>query len=1166
MSKKEPEEIKKNVTVGNYNLGVVIGKGGFGTVYQGLDIEDGDFVAIKQINLTKIPKDQLQGIMNEIDLLKNLNHANIVKYIKYVKTKDNLYIVLEYVENGSLSGIIKKFGKFPETLVCVYIRQVLEGLVYLHEQGVVHRDIKGANILTTKEGKIKLADFGVATKFDDTSAAAVVGTPYWMAPEIIELNGATTKSDIWSVGCTVIELLTGSPPYYDLGQMPALFRIVQDDCPPLPEGISPPLKDWLMQCFQKDPNLRISAQKLLKHKWIQASIKKKQVENGAGGIGNGTDSLGAPANIDDIAKNITDYNERINKKPSHQRKPSIHPKSPKGKVFLPPPEEEEDEWGDDFSNTPKSIKLPDKKSPLKLTNNNNKPSTPLKQQPTNNTPVKQQQQPPPLKLAVPKQPVIENDDDWGDDFNTVSDLSKAVGSLNFNSNKKNETPKPNIKKPTFSEDEDEDDDDGFGSGGDDDEDDDDFGDIPTSIKLNPKFGSNIKGNSSGSANTTNSSSTVVQQPKLTVSNNNSNNKKLPLSPRQPSSGNVKEGINHGSTGSKSGGVIIDQWGEDGEEDNDWGDVATVNFDPKVIRKGTVNKPDLSTRLKNRIALSETALSNSFNNNGNDEEDEDIFADDFDEDDDEDFDLDKNLMKDNYARMSSEILKLMNLLTPEQPEEVISSACTQLITMFKENSEQKTLLIRRHGVIPIMEMLEVSNIQSHVLCSILKVVNQIIDNNMEIQENLCLVGGIPAIMKFSGPEYPASVRLETASFISKMCSTSTLTLQMFIACKGLPILVDFLLSPYAESKRLVWMAVDAIVNVFELQSPTPKNDFCRLFSKCGLLKTLPIVLRDSIADGEAAATYPDRIINLFIMFSAADSVVRKTMSAVEVIRPILDTLSQLMPEQLAKVLKSIKQLSMDHNTLANLQNAGAIRFMVPFLGRRTGAFVAEIHNHVLNTMFHLCRIDPERQYQAAIDGIIPHLQYFITSHSPLNQFALPIICDLAHSKKARSELWKNNGVAFYLSLLEERYWQVNALDSLAVWITDETHKVENIIATNENIKKLIQLFTNAESQSFAGILEPLLKIIQISIPVNILLGTSNFITKIIDKLGHTNPQVRLNLLKIITSLYECHPNAKKMIQEFKLIPIIQKIADTDKSVLVQKMASKLLEAFNANTVI
>lgn len=121
----------------------------------------------------------------------------------------------------------------------LYMSQVLHGLQYLHEQGVIHRDIKGANILTTKEGLVKLADFGVASRTTGLSESSVVGTPYWMAPEVIELSGATTASDIWSLGCTVIELLEGKPPYHSLAPMPALFRIVNDDHPPLPQGASP---------------------------------------------------------------------------------------------------------------------------------------------------------------------------------------------------------------------------------------------------------------------------------------------------------------------------------------------------------------------------------------------------------------------------------------------------------------------------------------------------------------------------------------------------------------------------------------------------------------------------------------------------------------------------------------------------------------------------------------------------------------------------------------------------------------------------------------------------------------------------------------------------------------------------------------------------------------
>ncbi|MCO5580001.1 hypothetical protein L7F22_033867 [Adiantum nelumboides] len=258
-----------------YLLGDEIGKGAYGRVYKGLDLENGDFVAIKQVSLENIFPEDLASIMQEIDLLKNLNHKNIVKYLDSFKTKSHLHIILEYVENGSLASIIKpnKFGAFPESLVAVFISQVLEGLVYLHEQGVIHRDIKGANILTTKEGLVKLADFGVATKLTeaDVNTDSVVGTPYWMAPEVIVMSGVSAASDIWSMGCTVIELLTCVPPYYDLQPMTALYRIVEEEHPPIPEHVSPLLAEFLHQCFQKDAKLRPDAKTLLQHPWIQNS-------------------------------------------------------------------------------------------------------------------------------------------------------------------------------------------------------------------------------------------------------------------------------------------------------------------------------------------------------------------------------------------------------------------------------------------------------------------------------------------------------------------------------------------------------------------------------------------------------------------------------------------------------------------------------------------------------------------------------------------------------------------------------------------------------------------------------------------------------------------------------------------------------------------------------
>ena len=175
-------------------------------------------------------------LMKEVDLVKSLSHPSIVKYEGMARDENTLSIVLEYVllqislatqklistfryaENGSLGQTLKAFGKLNESLVASYVVKILEGLHYLHGSDVVHCDLKAANILTTKNGNVKLSDFGVSLNLRamEREIKDVAGTPNWMAPEVIELKGASTKSDIWSLGATVIELLTGRPPYAEI--------------------------------------------------------------------------------------------------------------------------------------------------------------------------------------------------------------------------------------------------------------------------------------------------------------------------------------------------------------------------------------------------------------------------------------------------------------------------------------------------------------------------------------------------------------------------------------------------------------------------------------------------------------------------------------------------------------------------------------------------------------------------------------------------------------------------------------------------------------------------------------------------------------------------------------------------------------------------------------
>ncbi|GAA6035315.1 hypothetical protein JCM8097_008813 [Rhodosporidiobolus ruineniae] len=259
-----------------YQLGECIGRGQFGSVYRALNLQTGQVVAVKRIQLEGKSNAEVDELSNEVNLLQRLTHPSVVKYEGIVRTEHYLNIILEYVENGSLEKTLKQFGQLPESLVASYVFKILEGLAYLHEQGVVHCDLKAANILTSKHGNCKLSDFGVslnlhaikATKGVAAGAAEANGTPNWMAPEVVSLDGATPKSDIWSLGCTVCELIDGKPPYADLGPMTAMFRIVEDEMPPLPSRSSDELRAFLMRCFRKNPKERPSAQELFEDPWV----------------------------------------------------------------------------------------------------------------------------------------------------------------------------------------------------------------------------------------------------------------------------------------------------------------------------------------------------------------------------------------------------------------------------------------------------------------------------------------------------------------------------------------------------------------------------------------------------------------------------------------------------------------------------------------------------------------------------------------------------------------------------------------------------------------------------------------------------------------------------------------------------------------------------------
>ncbi|PWA02077.1 hypothetical protein BB558_001785 [Smittium angustum] len=259
--------MSRNLVLDTYQIGDCIGKGAYGSVFRALNTKNGDFVAIKQISIDGEEKaEALESAKKEIEMLKSLNHPNIIKYHNYELSSNHLNIILELCEGGSLQNIISKFGKLPEKLVGIFISQVLNGLSYLHSKNIIHRDIKAANLLCTKSGHVKLSDFGTSRLHN--GKLTIAGSPYWVAPEIITMNGATQASDIWSLGCTIVQLVTGEAPYQNMPIPAALYHIVNNPHPPLSDTLSPNLKLFLMSCFIKNPTNRPTANTLLSHPWI----------------------------------------------------------------------------------------------------------------------------------------------------------------------------------------------------------------------------------------------------------------------------------------------------------------------------------------------------------------------------------------------------------------------------------------------------------------------------------------------------------------------------------------------------------------------------------------------------------------------------------------------------------------------------------------------------------------------------------------------------------------------------------------------------------------------------------------------------------------------------------------------------------------------------------
>lgn len=272
-----------------YMKGEMIGQGSFGTVFLALHAVTAELMAVKQVELpsgTGTAMDakrnqMIDALKHEISLLRDLRHENIVQYLGSNSDSEHLNIFLEYVAGGSVASMLVNYGSLPEGLISNFVRQILSGLSYLHSQDIIHRDIKGANILVDNKGTVKISDFGISKRVEASTLlttspvpkragprVSLQGSVFWMAPEVVRQTAYTKKADIWSLGCLVVEMFTGSHPHPNCTQLQAIFKIGgsggsgQDARPDVPANASEAAREFLRGTFEIEHERRPTAEEL----------------------------------------------------------------------------------------------------------------------------------------------------------------------------------------------------------------------------------------------------------------------------------------------------------------------------------------------------------------------------------------------------------------------------------------------------------------------------------------------------------------------------------------------------------------------------------------------------------------------------------------------------------------------------------------------------------------------------------------------------------------------------------------------------------------------------------------------------------------------------------------------------------------------------------------
>ncbi|CAM9364055.1 unnamed protein product [Discosporangium mesarthrocarpum] len=1123
---------------------------------------------------------------------------------------------------SSLAAMCKKFGHFSQSLTAIYMTQVLEGLKYLHVQGVLHRDIKGANILTTKNGLVKLADFGVAMKLSDKmdeDIEDVVGTPYWMAPEIIEMTGTTTACDLWSVGCTIIELLTGKPPYFDLPQMTALYKIVQDDHPPLPDGVSQALKDFLLQCFKKEPQMRKSAVELMNHAWLKNPRnhlnKRVWFAGEKGGWGGGADN--GPGPTGGTGANMVLAGSTAVAKVAAAVAAAAGIKTPGkmgvggqgggGNPVVVTEDVDDMDWDQELGlSAPPAINELGKVAKDQVKGKAGRVLPGIKSIAAGSEEAQQHMRA--IKGAAEKPSgsgvglnlkLTSLDanalDDWGDD--DLDDSSAGAGAgvgadaggqgkaqdskgaKADEGESRREGPSPLFEGKggqgvigmeatalrRYMEEDDKDDPHAFDDmelppeaprGG---------GALLSLFKRPGSLADNLKAKMSQQQNRQGALSPLpcLPQGRLMPPDMLDRDVEDPF-------GDGFEELDLGleeeaDSGEKAVGQdVFTKLSRLEMEDAGAGDLIETGIQVGVLSKRRSSLRAYSRRSSKLCGTVATA---------------------------------KLIC---WPALRDEPSVTWELFHPpcHTPDDLLAQVCGML-----EACPEARLYVMSadRGVAPLMYLIQTIDLSDErgeeALAHVMAVINKIVEGNLKALESLVMVGIVPKVI---------AIAAHSAS------NSSDLTLQTLISCGGLSTLVHFLsASPRTDlipdKERGGWGGAgegkgvegDTFTRFLKHAMDTSSSSTAAAAARAGIGvgaggdraeegngEGEPVIEGGAASApggvGRGVSTeslwpYVDRAAQILTNFSKSDRVVKEGLAEQQCLGGIIGALSSLFPlyvsepqfAQLAVTLLIVlKNVSMEPSTLEALDSAGAITALVPLLERQDGPCHEDMENQVLQCLFYLCLISRKRQERAAVAGLIPYLHRCIREESRLKQFALQMVCDLAHSSSVtRDLLWREGGLEFYLSIIsnpKDNHWHVATFRSISACLLSDNDmdRVAKLLVLPTNLDKTIFLFCTARQAEFEKVVEELHRMMDKSLLLVKALGSSaTFIEEIKSRLHYPKAIVGKTLLTMLRAIHRHHPNPRALTRNFDLYPSVRALARNESQVLVAEIATQLLQEFD-----